>query len=237
MKLDYLKNREELFCRTLFWLSAFIIFLIAAKLIGFTVKTVMAHTTVKNAIARNTIDPKQTENSFVKPKEIADGLKKKNLFMPPPQCPVTQVTGILGNEALINGRWCKVGDMVQDAKVKSIEPTQIKIEWDGKERIFSPISANVPSAPPSSPQPPPSERRRKMPANMEKPSANNVAAAPVTGDDPLAWMGVTLSPKARERLLARWNSMSDEQKERWKERWNSMSAERKQRMIDAMEQN
>ncbi|MBN2591391.1 MAG: hypothetical protein JXA96_16115, partial [Sedimentisphaerales bacterium] len=52
---------------------------------------------------------------------------------------------ILGNEAFINNKWYKEGDMVQDAKIVSIEPTQVTIEWDGKKTVLRPLGANVAS--------------------------------------------------------------------------------------------
>jgi hypothetical protein len=54
-------------------------------------------------------------------------------------------------------------------------------------------------------------------------------------DDPLAWMGVKLSPKAREKFLKMWESMPDDQKEKAKEKWSSMPDDQKQQAVAAME--
>ncbi len=51
------------------------------------------------------------------------------------------MSGILGDEVLINGKWYKAGDKVGDAKIVAIEAAQVRIEWEGKEKIFAPISA------------------------------------------------------------------------------------------------
>ena len=50
--------------------------------------------------------------------------------------------GILGREALIGDKWYKVGDSVGDAKIVAIEPTKVKVVWDGQEKEFSPIGSS-----------------------------------------------------------------------------------------------
>ncbi|MCX5645554.1 MAG: hypothetical protein NTZ17_12905 [Phycisphaerae bacterium] len=77
-------------------------------------------------------------------KASADEIKKKNLFVPVPanQYPVNEVIGILGREALIGDKWYKVGDRVGDAKIIAIEPTKVKVVWNGQEKEFSPIGSS-----------------------------------------------------------------------------------------------
>jgi hypothetical protein len=74
---------------------------------------------------------------------VAEALKKKNLFVPPPpeQNPVREVLGILGDEALINDKWYKAGDSVGDAKILAIEPTKVRVSWKGQEKEFSPLGS------------------------------------------------------------------------------------------------
>ena len=78
----------------------------------------------------------------------ADALKKGNLFArpAPKQNPVREVAGILGNEALINGNWYKASQKVGDAKVVAVGATEVKIEWNGQEKVFAPIAAAGSSA-------------------------------------------------------------------------------------------
>jgi len=61
--------------------------------------------------------------------------------------------------------------------------------------------------------------------------------APPTENDPLAWMGITLSPKLREMILAKWNSASDEEKRKAMEEWNKMPEGERQKALDMIEQN
>jgi hypothetical protein len=109
-------------------------------------------------------------------KLAAGKLERKNLFNPaaPPRNPVTEVAGILGDEALINGRWYKAGDHVEDALVVAVEPTKVRIKWREQESEFLPICSSgvggppsrgpgsAPSRSPGGPSGPPSAARMKV---------------------------------------------------------------------------
>ncbi len=238
MQDNYLK--EKLVVIVLLGVSAFLGIMILVKVRGFFVSSAWAENAVKRAVAQTKPDANDVEEYLAKSKTIADELKKKNLFAPPPpkKHPVSQVSGILGDEVLIKGKWYKVGDKVGDAKIVAIEPTQVKIEWEGKEKVFDPISAVSAAEPKKVVEKAVVKEKveqKKIAAPAEKPVEEKVAAAPVE-EDPLAFMGVKLSPKLREMLLQQWNKMSDEEKEKMKEEWNKMSDDEKQQAIEAMEQ-
>ncbi len=152
MKLDYLnylKEKKEVVSVVLLGLSAFLAVLILIKVGSFFAASARAERLVKMAIAQNNTDAKDMETYLAKSKAIADELKRENLFAPPPpkQHPVKEVWGIFGDEVLIKNKWYKVGDTVGDAKIVAIGPTSVKIEWDGKEKVFAPIDAVVASPP------------------------------------------------------------------------------------------
>jgi len=186
-------------------------------------------------------DPNDLQASVRKAKESAEALKKSNLFVKqaPKEHPIKQVDGILGNEVLIASKWYKVGEKVGDAVIVGIAPTEVTIAWDGQEKTFAPLAAA--SGPQEPPKPEPGKpEAAKMPEPgkpppQAAPAEVKQAAAPAE-NDPLAWMGVSLSPKLREKLLARWNSASDEEKERAKQEWNKMPEGERQKAIDGMEQ-
>ena len=142
MKIDYLKEKKELAPVALLVVSAVLAILATARVVGFFVAAARAETVVKNAVELNNADTGETEEAFAKSREIADELKRVNLFAPPPpkEHPVKTVPAILGDTALINGRWCKVGDTVGGAKILAIGPTEVKIEWEGSEKTFLPIN-------------------------------------------------------------------------------------------------
>ena len=149
MKLDYLRQKKELIPLVLFGASVLMALLILIKVVGFFVFSARAENLVERAIAQNDTDTKDTEKYFAESKALAEGLKKNNLFAPPPpkQHPVKEVWGILGDEVLIEGRWYKVGDTIGDAKILAIGPTSAKIDWNGAEKVFLPIDATIPEAP------------------------------------------------------------------------------------------
>jgi hypothetical protein len=187
------------------------------------------------------MDPNDVAKHMAKGKATADGLKKKNLFAPPPpkRHPVTAVAGIFGNEVLINGNWYKVGDKIGDAKIVAIESTLVKIEWDGKVTTFAPISAITAAAPSEDVKPAPVVEKKEEPGDAaETPESTKleVSSSASAEEDPLAWMGVELPANVREMVLQKWNSASDEEKAKAKEEWNKLPQEQKQQAIDAMGQ-
>ena len=151
--LNYLKEKKEIVAVALLGMSAFLAVLILIKVAGFFVASARAEGVVKKAVAQNNANAKDMETFFAESKAVSDELKRRNLFAPPPpkQQPIKQVWGILGDEVLINDRWYKVGDTVQDAKIVAIDCTQISIEWDGREITLAPIDAV--SASPAKPEP------------------------------------------------------------------------------------
>jgi hypothetical protein len=148
----------------------------------------------------------------VQVKSAVEGLKKNNLFSPPAakQCPVNEVIGILGDQALINGQWYKAGDSVADAKILAIEPTKVKIIWDGQEKEFMPISSTGAGGP-EGPRPGPRGGRPPAPPG---------APVVVTGGPPSGGAPVGLSPEERDRLRGlreRWQTMSPEERQKYRD--------------------
>ncbi len=109
----------------------------------FLVATAQAKLAAGEAMAASQAEPNGVETHLAAMKSVAETLKKENLFVPPPpkQNPVREVVGILGSEALINNKWYKVGDHVGDAEIVAIEPTKVKVSWNGKEEEFAPLGA------------------------------------------------------------------------------------------------
>ena len=236
MKAEFIKNKKEFISAVLLGLSAVLAVCILIKVAGFFVTSVRAGTLVKKAVIQSKFDPNDSEKFLAKSRALADELKKKNLFVPPEpkKHPVKQVSGILGNEALIKSKWYKVGDKIGDAEIVAIEPVRVKIKWDGKEKYFAPIgSASVPE-PKKKPRKPVKAKVKNKKMAVKKP-AQDKAVAVSEPEDSLAWMGITLSASLRAKLLEMWNSLTDEQKEKFKEQWNNMSDEQKQQAVGMWE--
>jgi len=142
MKLDNLKEKQGLISISLLCVSGVLGVLILVKLGSFFVTSARIERLVEDAVAQSKPDPNDAKNYLAKFKEVADELKKKNMFAPPPPkpgWPVKKVQGILGDTAWIKGGWRKVGDDIGGAKVLEIAPNYVKLVWEGKEKVFSPF--------------------------------------------------------------------------------------------------
>ena len=141
---------------------------------------------------------------------LTEQLKKKNLFVkaPPKQHPIREVAGILGREALIDGKWYKAGDRVGEATILAVEPTKIRVAWDGTKKDFAPISASL-SKGPSGP------RTISRPPSRPSGPSRVVTVRPVGPHRRESGPG--LSPQERENLRDRWQTMTPEERERLKE--------------------
>jgi hypothetical protein len=178
--------------------SAVLGVVITARAAGFIAECARAEKLVGNAVAFSKSDANEAAKYSVALKEKADELKKKNLFSPPAKArnPVSQVTGILGSEALINGRWYKVGETIGEAKLVAIEPTRVRVEWEGRQSVFAPLSA-VTSSDTEKPEGPSEE--------------SQIAEAAPSGD----------SGMDRESMRSRRQSMSEEERQMFRERMRS----------------
>jgi hypothetical protein len=201
--------------------------------------------TVAGALGQNHREPNEIERYLQAAQESAAALKEKNLFIhkPPRQHPVKQVDGILGDEALIGDKWYQAGAKVGDATIVAVEPTAVRIEWDGEEKTFPPLAAAGNGRPSHGPPPAgggPAEKPAGPPAKPgSTPATVRVERTPArapSGRDSLAWMGVDLPPEVKQKLIEHWNNMSPEEQEKARSRWNSMPPEEKERAIDNIRQ-
>ena len=197
--------------------------------------------TLLAAAAKYGADPNNIDGYLAEANKMAEDLKKKNLFVPPitKQHPVKAVTGIFGDEALINGNWYKAKAKVGDAEILAIEPTRVNIKWEGQEKWFAPIGSSSPQ-PPEPPAKPPVAKQppaEVVPKPATQPQQVEAKAPePPKVEDPFAWLGVNLSDSLKAKLLDQWNRLDDTQKQRMKEQWLAMSDEQKQQAVSMMEQ-
>lgn len=241
MNLDYLKKNRKIAQPALLVLSAVLAALTGFKLWDYRSSMAKAQGIVSNAAEKDKADPNNLQKSLAASTEIADAIKKENLFVPPvpKRHPVSTVLGIMGSEVLINGKWYKVGDKIADAEVVAIEPTLVKIKWDGKEKIFAPISAMVAEAPRPrvvakvTDAEKLKEKKEKSKKGPKEKKAKEVKIA--SAHDPLGWMGVELSPKLRKRIMKLWDSASEEQKREGMAEWNNASDEKRREMLAQLE--
>lgn len=226
MNFDYLREKRGLirkfpvaayftnqrFSIVLLCVSGFLGILILVKVSGFFAATARAQELVKRAVENGKPDVKEAEKHLAGYREAAEQLKKENLFMPPQkkQHPVKEVSGIMGDEVLINGKWYKVGDAIADAKIVAIEPEQVRIEWDGNEKVFLPIDAEIPADTKKQRPPVPTAG---APTEQEKP-AQTVQVE--VGDSEGGRGFGRFSPGDIARMRERWENMSEEEREQFR---------------------
>jgi hypothetical protein len=113
-------------------------------LLSYNARTLGLSGRVDKAIEQYKTMEKQATSALQSPTKTAEEMRKKNLFSgSQPTPPMPQCTGILGNYALFGENWYKTGDMVQDAKILSVSPTEVKILWQDKEQILRPFDVEV----------------------------------------------------------------------------------------------
>jgi hypothetical protein len=215
--------------------------LAGAKVARCVVEPKRAEGFVAYASAWTEEDPNRVQPYLDGPKDVADELKKKNLFVkaPPPQHPVKQVDGILGSEVLIGDKWYKAGDKIGEARIVAVASTQVTIEWEGKDKTFAPLASagEGPPRPPGRPAEKPKPGEKPDPAKAAKEKAVSSVAVVETSepDDPLAWLGVDLPPAFKAKLVERWNSASEEERAQAMQQWNRMSSSEREQALEGMQ--
>jgi len=147
MKLNYsyLREQKRLIPLALLGISAAFAVLILVKTTSFFVASARAETLVKRAVSQAEPDTEAMKECEAKYRAIADNLKRSNLFSPPvpEHHPVSSVLGILGDEVLIEDKWYKAGDKVGEATIVAVEAAQVRIAWQGREKVFTPIDGTT----------------------------------------------------------------------------------------------
>lgn len=205
MNFDYLKEKKELVSIALFGTSLLLAVLILVEITGFFTNGARAENLVQRAVEQNNTDAGDTDKYFAKYKLLAEALKKNNLFAPPApkQHPVKEVPAIFGNEVLINNKWYKAGDMVEDAKIIAIEPTNVKIEWDGSVKVFAPISGSTEDSKMPS-------RSTRMARTTRKEIRTGEATMVVVGNEVRGQRGTGLSGNLSEKERAKLQQKTEQ---------------------------
>ena len=153
-RLLKIKLKKETVTFVLVCVGAVIVFTIFVKITDSVVYAKKAEGVMKKAFAQNQQNQQpEVIDKLIEPSQgIADNLKRRNAFnigmaQRQIQFPVSMVNGIFGSEALINDRWYKQGDQIGEAVLVAIEPTQVRIKWQDDERIFVPITNEIPQQP------------------------------------------------------------------------------------------
>ncbi len=222
MKLELVKEKKRPISVALLAVSACLAVLILVKVVSFFEASARAEEIAKKAIEMSEPDDERVEKQLEKSRETADELKKVNLFLPPQaqkEPSVREVNGILGETVLIGDKWYKAGDMVGDAKIVAVEATQVRVEIDGRVRVFAPINATAGAE--SGPS-----RSTRGPRREQVAEADSVTST--TAQQPVSVQvqvgGATeggfrgFSRGDMEGMRERWQNMSDDERRALRDR-------------------
>jgi len=209
MRIEFRKNATEPLAKILFGVAVLLGALTLLKVAAFLVTSQEAQGTTVRVMGSNDADANSPGEPVAQAKAI-EQLKKENLFVSAPakQHPVREVTGILGSEALIDGKWYKAGDSVADAKILSIEATKVRIAWDGQEKDFAPIGTDGSGGRSGRPGP-----RTGKTGSTKGPQmvVTGARRGSMREGSPL------LSQEGREELRGRWRNMNPEERQKYRE--------------------
>lgn len=214
MKIEFRKEKTELYTRGLLAVTVLFGVLTVLRIARFSAASTEAHTMAARTDSEE-LGRTDMGELLAPTKASADQLKKQNLFAPAPpkRHPVSVVLGILGDEVLINNKWYKAGDKVGDATIVAVEPTKVRIAWDGQERDFAPIGA---AAAGGSARPSTTARSGGRPGPSR--GAQVTVTTPGGGQSFLDGLGLS-DEETREvnRLKQQWPTMSPEERKQVRE--------------------
>ena len=210
------KKTQRHIPRALLCLSVLLALLIVAKVSAF----VLNANDIPDKIAKTLNAPGRNEENVKKYQAIytkaTTALKKKNLFMPPTppkRNPVTKVTAIFGDEAMIANKWYKVGDKIQDAEITSISPNLVTVIWNEKETKLQPFDTVVLTAA----KKPGSDKIKK--AKRDKKDKGGPRPDQMRERPPRP--GGMPSMEERHKRMQEYRNMSDEDKAKFREKMKS----------------
>jgi hypothetical protein len=218
--------------------------LLCAKLVGF----LAASTTAGGLFGRTALQEKMgTENTIVDDSQrMADDLKKNNLFMSAVQsdCPIKEVSGIMGSEVLIKRQWYKVGDRIDGAIILAVEPSYIRIKWEGGEKILAPAEAaseqswqlQAAGRKSDALEAGTENQTQRTPTAVAAGQPQTTGEAAQNREDQLAWLGVELTAEQRQKAELLWSRMSEQVKEMMRQRWSMMPEEERMRTLQQLDQ-
>ena len=217
MNMDYVKNGMWYGSRVLFFASFVLAVLTATKVSGYMASSGRIKMAVKTAKAQNGNDEETVKTLLDEGRKAAEGLKKKNMFSPPPPKPNPPVCfGIIGSSAIINGKEFKVGDNVGGAEIISVGTKEVVIKWDDKEMKLIPFAVNN-ASPPSRKPPEPGKSEKKPESEAKSEPSEIKVEVTVGGPGGPSGRFMGMSPEERQRMMDRYRNMSDRDRERFRE--------------------
>lgn len=144
MNIELIKKYRDHLPKAVLVLVIVVTLLTAGRIFAFAVAAYRIPAQIQGAIDNCHHDEEMIGKSLARYKETADSLKKKSLFAAPSvsaaKLPVC--TAILGDKALINGKYFGVGDTIAGAEILSIDGFDVTIKWEEKEVKLVPFAVS-----------------------------------------------------------------------------------------------
>jgi hypothetical protein len=183
-------------------------------------------TITETTVEKSKLDDAATKKLLSAGSERIGGLQKKHPFSPPAAKPNPPVcVGIFGSWAVIGDQMYRTGDQVGQAKIVRIDPTQVVIEWEGKEMPLVPFAAENGSQGGGGPQQAPAQPQPGQAPVVRVEGGGDRPSGPIGGppDGRFRFEGPT--PEMRQRM------------EEMRDRFENASPEERDRMRQEFRQN
>ena len=205
--------------RLLFAFSLLLAALIVVKVTMFVGAIAETRALARHATIQDHPALPQTPEKTADLRRVVEGLKKNNLFVRPAphEHPVKEVSGILGDEVLIDNKWYKCHDKIGTATIVRIGPTEVCIEWEGSERTFIPIRSGSPA----------SDAGSRPVVTSEKKESQRYAQMVITGQ-------LTVPPWWSKIPFQDLSTQEQEKLQKLRERWFDMSEQEQQDAMNAL---
>ena len=139
MKFDIKIKKSEV-TRVLLGISVLLAVLMLGKVAAFGIMSGGIGGRIEAAMASSKPDEEMVRRHLSRGRETVGKLGRKNIFAPPPpgaKAPVCM--GIIGDCAIINGKYYWAGDMIGAAKVLDVGTTDVTILWEDSEKKLVPF--------------------------------------------------------------------------------------------------
>ena len=179
------------------------------------------------AMTRSTFLPKRVQKALEDYKETTEKNKQiqasnteskeepKSMFSVSKKAQMPKCSAVLGDEALINDKWYKVGSTAGGAKIVAVNHESVKILWEEKEHILVPFGTKVESA---------NQTKNDQPSSSNKEASDS---ARPDGRD----MRNTDNAKSSEPT-----EMSSDEARQIRERYQNASPEEQEKMRQQMQE-
>lgn len=222
MSKDFIKNNVKYLPNALFAISVVFIVLTVARVSGYASTSERITKAVDTAKTQDSNNEETVKKLLEKDNEIANKLKQKNMFVPPPPKANPPVCiGIIGSSAIINNKYYKVGDKIGAAELIAIGTKDVTIKWEDKEMKLVPFALNNQSSPGSGgkrPSPKSDDKGDKSNDSAKVTIVENVPPRPgMMGPGGGRGGFMNMSSDERQAMIDRYRSMSPEEQNRFRE--------------------